>query len=385
MAKSPPSDAIPLMLKWAREKQGLSIEQVAASDRIPSKKLAAWESGDGSPSFAQLRKLSKRYKRPMHVFYLPEPPVDFNIVKDRRAITPDVTTLELRRALQLAQERQRWASTYLEEIGAPKVELVGSCAASDNPVSVAIALRNSLGVTIQQQTKCSTAHESLSLWREACENVGIYVFQTTRVAVAEMRGCALPDAYAPTAVLNAADSPTARVFTLIHEVAHILANQSAMDGSGDDEFQLSPRAKIEKFCNRVSAETIVPREDFLAMIPQDWRHRDDAIIRFAASRYGVSRAVIGLRLVETGLADQDYLDQKWRYLQAKPGPDREGGPLQHVLAIARTGERFARLALSAFRSGAIHGGELSELIRMKLNYLPQLEAALYPGRAKALA
>src|SRR5262249_20871198 len=129
MPKSIKSRAIPAMLKWCREKAGFTVDVVAKLEGITPATLNEWESGHGSPSLARLRSLAKRYKRPTMVFYLPAPPREFNIVKDLRTLRNDRQSgysPGLRLAIRIAQERQAWASSYLEETGAAPVRFVGT-------------------------------------------------------------------------------------------------------------------------------------------------------------------------------------------------------------------------------------------------------------------
>lgn len=85
MAKTPPSHANPIMLKWAREWRELDIEAVAKLEKVDVEVVKRWESGEESPTVARLRRLQGRYKFPMHVFYLPAPP-PFKVVEDFRSI-----------------------------------------------------------------------------------------------------------------------------------------------------------------------------------------------------------------------------------------------------------------------------------------------------------
>src|SRR5262249_12013340 len=62
----------PTVLIWARESAGLPVELAAKKAAIGSERLAAWERGEQRPTFAQLRKLSEVYKRPLAIFYLNE-------------------------------------------------------------------------------------------------------------------------------------------------------------------------------------------------------------------------------------------------------------------------------------------------------------------------
>jgi transcriptional regulator with XRE-family HTH domain len=83
MAKSVPSNATPAMLEWARKSANLTIEAVADAEKLQPETIQKWERGSGTPSLSRLRKLAKRYKRPLMVFYLPAPPTEFAVVKVR--------------------------------------------------------------------------------------------------------------------------------------------------------------------------------------------------------------------------------------------------------------------------------------------------------------
>jgi Zn-dependent peptidase ImmA (M78 family) len=371
------------MLKWAREHAGLSAPDVASAEKIYLEQLLQWERGDSTPSLAMLRRLGKRYKRPLMVFYLPEPPQGFTVVKDFRQLPAgeSIQSPELRYAIRRAQERQAWASEYLSEIGAKPNELVGSVAKNADVRKTADAFRQRLRITLADQETCNSALEAFRLWRSKVEAIGFFVFQAIRVDLAEMRGCALPDRFAPIALINSKDADVAKIFTLIHELGHLLLGESAITASKSD-FTIESNNAAERFCNRFAGEVLVPRDDFLGMVPRDWQDRDDELLQSAARKYCVSRAVIAYRLMETGLADLDYLKRKWPRLQTPPKTSAGGGQPQHIVALGRVGAEFPKLALSAYHGGEIHGGALSSLLSLKLKYVPQLESVLYPGQIR---
>lgn len=381
---STPSNANPQMLRWARERAGLSAEVVSSAEKIYLDELLMWERGDTTPSLARLRSLATRYKRPLMVFYLPKPPKEFTVVKDYRKLPSSAPAMspELRYAIRRAQERQAWASEYLSDIGAPNNELVGSLKPNAKVQEAAESFRRTLGITISEQQSCDVPLEGFKLWRDKIEQTGFFVFQASRVAIAEMRGCALPDAIAPVALLNSKDADVAKSFTLLHEVAHLLLGQSAITGGDDGDFDIHPTSTIEKFCNRFAGEVIVPRNDFVRLVPKNWQVNDDEFLRKAARTFCVSRAVVAYRLIECGFAPQSYLAEKWPSLQSRNRPEPEGGPPEYKKALSRNGTAFASLALSAYHGNSIHAGELSSLLDMKLNHLAQLESAIYPNRAQ---
>src|SRR3989338_380765 len=65
----------PDMLRWARETAGLKIEDVARKFKKDNTEILSWESGEDSPTYVQLEKLAYEiYKRPLAIFFFPEPP-----------------------------------------------------------------------------------------------------------------------------------------------------------------------------------------------------------------------------------------------------------------------------------------------------------------------
>ncbi len=384
MARSIPSNATPRMLTWARSTARLDIASVALSEKIAGEKIEAWERGDGTPSLARLRKLAKRYKRPLMVFYLAEPPTGFSVVKDFRFLPADVDrefSPELTLPIRVAQERQAWAASFLEDGGFEPIELVGSKNVKADSAIVGKELRERLGVSLEIQSNAQSESDAYGLWRRAIERVGVFVFQTGKVAVQEMRGFALPNKYAPALVVNSKDYYRPKSFTLLHELAHVVIGEAAVSGAGEHAFLVNPNRQAERFCNQVAAESLVPASDFAARLPRDWSQRDDEVVANLARRYWVSRDVIRLRIVELGYAPQEYMEAKRTPFE--PRKKTKGGPIpQSTLAIARAGESFSRIAVGAYRQGEIHGGELTSLLGMPLKHLAALEAAIFPNRVR---
>jgi Zn-dependent peptidase ImmA (M78 family) len=377
-----PSKANPKMLRWAREKAGLRAEDVASAEKIYLEQLLQWERGDTTPTMAQLRKLGKRYKRPLMVFYLSDPPQGFTVVKDYRHLPTSEATEspELRYVIRRAQERQSWASEYLAESGAPPNQFVGSLERDADVYQAATKFRQRLGVGLAAQEMCDSALGGFRLWRDAAEALGFFVFQAIHVTVNEMRGCALPDKFAPVALVNSKDADVAKTFTLIHELAHLLLGETAITGSNTD-FELASHSPVERFCNRFAAEVLVPHDDLVRFVPKNWIEHETEILRAAARKYWVSRSVIAYRLVEAKLANKEWLNSRWSALQSA-AKDTGGPQPQHLLALSRNGVAFPKLTISAYHGGEIHGGAVSNLLGMKLKHLPQLESVLYPGQVR---
>jgi len=74
----------PELLKWARITAKMKSSEVAHKLKLSPEKFDSWESGEEYPTIKQAEKLSKLYRRPLAVFYLPEPPKDFQTLRDFR-------------------------------------------------------------------------------------------------------------------------------------------------------------------------------------------------------------------------------------------------------------------------------------------------------------
>ena len=117
MPRSIPALVKPALLVWARERAGFAIEDAATKADIVVETLRAWESGERQPSIPQLRKLGEIYKRPLAVFFLPEPPKDFDAQREFRrlpGLLPQKETPELRLALRTALFRREIARDLYE-------------------------------------------------------------------------------------------------------------------------------------------------------------------------------------------------------------------------------------------------------------------------------
>ena len=111
------------------------------------------------------------------------------------------------------------------------------------------------------------------------------------------RGFILVDNIAPLIFVNGADSKSAQVFTIIHELVHLIIGESGLLSAEPSQFQ--SKNDEEKFYNTVAAKFLFPEEEFVT----DWyRHFGDGkVYETLANIYKVSPIVVGRRAVELKL------------------------------------------------------------------------------------
>lgn len=119
--------------------------------------------------------------------------------------------------------------------------------------------------------------------------------QTSKsIKVEDCRGYCLYDKYAPVIFLNNKDSNRAKIFTLLHELAHILYGENAITA------QYNQHLKLEKFCNNIAGEIIIPKKDILRLWDKNKSIRDNAEIiekEYLASKEAIATKARNLKLI----------------------------------------------------------------------------------------
>jgi Zn-dependent peptidase ImmA (M78 family)/transcriptional regulator with XRE-family HTH domain len=386
MAKQIKALVKPSVLKWARESLNLPLADAARKIGVKESKLSEWESESGisSPTIGQLRKAANVYKRPLAVFFLSEAPRDFDALKDFRRL-PDLTqapaspklSLEIRRA----QMRREMALELAASIGVdpPRTHIVRSNLRDAD--HVAAEARQLLGVTLEEQYDWRGRYEALHGWISALERVGVLVFQTGAVTLDEVRGFSISAAMYPVIVVNAKDSPRGRVFTLIHEFAHVLLNRGGLCDLHTTTRGGSQEEMTEIFCNQVAGVFLLPSREFLSepivtgkASRATWA---EAEIRQLAEKYSVSQEVVLRRLLTLGRISQSFYQQRRQEIVDAYRRDAErtqGGFVpHHVLKTRDLGRAFIRLVLEAYHTEAINSSDVAEMLGVKLKHLSTIE------------
>lgn len=347
--------SIPVLL-WAAERARLSDTALERSFR----KWALWLSGDAQPTLKQLEDFARLTRTPIGYFFLPEPPVlqlpvpDFRTRRDEAPVEPSTGLLD---TLYLCQQRQDWYRDYARVHGFARLDFVSSATVEDQPEQVAGEMRQILGLSVAERRTLSTWTDALRQLISKSEDAGILVMTSSIVGsnsrrtldAAEFRGFALVDDRAPLVFINASDSKAARMFTLAHELAHIWLGES---GVSDPEAGSVPKQGVERWCNRVAAELLMPLDALHEAYEPDAPVADE--MQRLAHLFKVSSLVALRRLFDAGFIDRDTLWLNYRQevarIRALDIGGSGGGDYYRTLA-ARTGKRFAQAVFSSTLEG----------------------------------
>lgn len=394
MPRSIPALVQPTLLVWARERSGLPIEKAAENADVEVETLRQWELGAERPSIPQLRKLGEIYRRPLAVFFLPEPPKGFDPQREFRrlpGITPQNESPELRLVLRMALFRREAARELYERMGEPIPELRTAVHPGEDEEVVAQRIRELLRITWEMQLGWPSAYAALNAWRSAVERTGVLVFQTGEVELGEMRGTSIPHGPLPVIVLNNADAPHGRIFTLLHEFVHILLGNGGHATSAMEGGQLPEDQVLERVSNRFAAATLLPRKQFLA---ESAKHPDAMVgeevgLRRLANTIKASPEAILRRLLALHKVPASLYRQKRRDWQTRPWfrpPQGTGGPPVEVRIVSSIGRPFTSLVLEGYQRNAVSSGDVVDFLGVQLKHLSKIANALAPEPgSKAIA
>ncbi|MEE8113637.1 MAG: ImmA/IrrE family metallo-endopeptidase [Nitrososphaerales archaeon] len=376
------------LLSWARKSAGFSIAVAAKKVPVQEAILEAWETtNDKKPTIAQLRKLSEIYKRPLAIFYLSEPPMDFQPMRDlRRRGNERETSPELHLEIRQAHERREAAIELFSMIGEeiPALPQSQRASLSEEAEEVGARIRKILGIQFSEQITWTDKYKPFNNWRAALEEKGVLVSQITEVDSDEVAGFSLSYPKLPVICVNIKDGPRARTFTLLHEFVHLLLHQHSLCNLlAWDKGRPQDAEKIETFCNRVAGAALIPKR-FLLYEELVLRHdtspewEDSAIETLAYKRYGTSREVLLRRLLIFGKTTKEFYEykrQQYRTEYLDSLRDRKPGFVPPPrMAVAREGKPFIGLVLRNYYEKKITLSNLSGLLQVRLKHLPRIEA-----------
>ncbi|MGB9755842.1 MAG: ImmA/IrrE family metallo-endopeptidase [Desulfurella sp.] len=318
-------------------------------------KYDEWIKGEDYPTYNQLIELSKIFHIPFGYFFLERLPERKYPIPHYRTLQDGdfVPSNELLETIQFAQKIQEWAKEILLEWGQEKLPYCGKYKDNYNIEGVLKELKDIFEIQDGWASRKSTWTEALNYLIEKVEEKGIIVLRNgvvgnnthRKLSVEEFRGFVLYDEIAPVVFINNNDSISAKIFTLIHEVVHILIGESA---SFDLRNLQSANNRIEQFCDKCTAEFLVSAEEIRNI------HRQKTDLEELARHFKVSQIVILRRLLDTSIITQQEFYEQFKKLYKKEikAPQSSGGNFYQTLPT-RLSKRFLHILNTAVKNNTI--------------------------------
>lgn len=362
----------PDVLRWARERADLTTEELARKVKLKAERVNEWENS-GEISMAWAERLAAATYSPLGFLFLSFPPyqsLPINDFRTRVGDTPLNPSLELLETVYAMQQRSGWLREELIDTGAEPVPLVGAFRLGARNVDAADAMRSALGLPADWAAEARSWFDAFAMLRDQAESAGVTVVfngvvgndTTRRLDPDEFQGFALVDEYAPLIFVNNADYKAAQMFTVAHELAHLLVGE---EGVSVSETLLPSDHEVEVLCDRIAAEFLVPGAELRAFWPRaamgaDW-YQD------IARHFKVSRVVAARRALDLGLIDRDTFFDFYAHHKAQGSRNQgnsEGGNFWNTQRW-RIGLRFAGAVARAVKAGRLSHREAYSLTGLK--------------------
>ena len=389
--RSMPALVEPSVLRWARESIGLTPLAAARKIDVPDGRIDEWESGAVQPTIAQLRRAADAYKRPLGVFFLPRPPEDFDAMRDFRRhgiIVASGWSPELHGEFRRAQVQREFTLELadIEDDELPVVWRLDDLPDEDEAIA-AMARAELLGhAPLPLPQGSSTPYGHLNAWTAALEDAGVLVMATGHggVATNEMRAFSLYFDTLPVIVVNGSDVARGRLFSLLHEYAHLLLHTAGLCDTVTDLRPTTPDRALEARCSAIAAAMLMPRDAVLANPdvaarehdPERW---DYETLRTAASPYGVSAEAFLRRLLTLKRVSRAfYQARRGEFLAAyerEEDRERGGGGNWYRNTARDLGKGYVRRVADAHRRHVIDSYTAASFLNVKVGQIAQLAEA----------
>lgn len=265
--------------------------------------LPQWIKGEKQPTVNQLAEFSKAVHIPFGFFFLQNLPVVPNTIPLFRSNSAKPVfeySAELKETIGVIEARQEWLVEYLNSTGAEPLTFVGSATMKTSVKNIAEKIREQLGLQKNWAFQLADKNGALTYLIDKTEQAGIFVAINGVVGNGhrslmpqEFKGFVLSNPYAPYIFINGKDFPAAKLFTFMHELAHIWLGKSA----AFDLDKLQPANDVvEKKCDAIAAELLVAEET----LKNEWgkvKHNTNHL-QLLERTFKVSQIVIARRLLD---------------------------------------------------------------------------------------
>jgi Zn-dependent peptidase ImmA (M78 family) len=347
------------VLRWALDEAGMDTRRLAKEVAAEPADIEAWINGDSKPNASRFKLLADALERPPSFFLRKHPPQQSQAIvslrvpfgnKGHRELTPE-ERVEVRRALRI-QKIAKWSVQNSYDVSGPEVPSLSS-----SPEQSAEVVERWLSWDRQEHYRRRTSKSAvMKLLRRRIESTGILVLQYSLDKA--IRGFSNYDADVPLIAFNSKSYvSSARSYTILHELAHLLFREQAVCGSSDDAH--------ERWCDEFAAAFLMPRVDLLNYVTRSLGlvnvGPDDIVTVANVSDYfKASYQSVALRLWNLNLAPFSLytaVRSAGSKIEIEEGFAR-GGAKTPELRMRQFGVTYPRLLIDACRSQRLSQSDL---------------------------
>ena len=348
----------PEIISWALSQ----TQKEKLGDKLMNN-IVQWLNGTKTPTFNQIEDFSRKANIPLGYFFLQTPPVEQMELLEYRTVDSIQLANPSRNLIDTVHEMeniQDWMKDYRQEVGFEELPLVGCMKDTRNVQLVVDRIRKDLELDIKWYEKCKDSREAFGFIRRQLEICGTIVMMNGVVGknthraldINEFRAFAMVDEWAPLIFINATDSNGARLFSLLHETAHIWLGID--DLYNDRHNSISGVSDVETMCNAVAGELIVPKQVFL----NRWDDSADiyTVITELAGYFRCGESVIARKAFDCKKITQDVYNKVVQtaidnYNQMRENRESSGGGNYYNTMGSRLDGHFVKALCESINMG----------------------------------
>ena len=385
----------PQVLRWLIDSAGWRDGELASKTGIGVSLIRQWRLRESEIGIDDIERLSKRIGRPLPAFMLAEPPREapvagFRLGPDSPAEPP---SRRLCTAVRLARELQYNARELLEDAAGGRAVPSGasvSAECADDPARVAAGEAARMGLSGGAGLLAPAAPDRYSrtkllydALRDAVESRGVFVAQAD-FPVGEAKGFAVVGEGPPVIVVNSADAVGSRIFTLLHEYAHVMLAGGSLCRPAPESLEtdgFGSGKAVEGWCDSFASSVLMPRKEFLAALDEEGGRAVGGMLTALSQRFLLSERTVLVRAIDLseGPARTAYLGH---YGEMGPPPEpRDSAGGGHVppdmACLNRRGRRYARLVADSEEAGLITESDMGMYLHLKARHFDGLRAKVW--------
>lgn len=365
------------ILKWARECVNLSIEEAVLKTKLKSltnDDLLQFENGEKFPKINVAKNLAKIYGINLAVLYMPRIPKNIQPkINDFRQITNKLS----RNAVLLIRKlvyHQEWLKEYLVSNGYKELDFVGMISIKNTSVKETVKIiENKLNVQVNYNKDSKFNFNEI---KKSLENKNIFVSIAnshngnvkSRVEVQEIRGFAIADKIVPFIFINSSDSDNAKLFTLIHELVHILIGETGISNIYSND----TKNKVEVYCNKVASELLIPDKIFIKYWEEYKEDNIENKILKLSKQFPSSQLAIIVKARSLKYIEEDIFNNFFDEFSNKKiikNNNKKGRADYYKTMDKLNTKKFANYVLEAFHDNEITLRDVYDLLSVKSNNL----------------
>lgn len=372
------------VIRWAREFYNMSPDEAAQAIGVDLVRYNNWESGTEYPTYAKLKKISAVFRKPSAVFFFPEPPQLPPIKGDLRTL-PDVVVSSFSKQIIIQFEKAKVYQLSLQELYGDRSSIIEKRDSFPKETNQLCSFfRAQLQFPISAQKARKSTKVVFEIFRERLYDLGIYVFKDA-FRDNSISGLCLNDDHYPVILINNSMSFARQIFTLFHELYHLISDTSGAEIIRDDFYVTldSQQSEVERACDSFANAFLVPIDDFANELKK--KPVDEVRIEELADLYSVSKEAIMYKLYKMGrMSPDEYNDLKEFFYgdAVRNGANKQSeskGGNHYYTQLSYLGQRYTGDVFRQYFSGKIDAVRASEMLQSKVDHLPNLETTYFRG------